>query len=113
MEKTEKMSLFKAALDKWGVHPQVRMVFEECSELINALSKAYRGRSTKEDVITELADVSILCEQMALVFGYEDFEKEVEKKLEKLKNKLNDSNSNLVNQEDNFQKIIENGDNHK
>ena len=107
MEKTEKISLFKQAIEQWGVHPQIRMVFEECSELMNALAKTYRNRATKQDVITELADVVILCEQMAVVFGQEEYEAELERKLEKFKKKLEDSKSNLLNQENNFQKVLD------
>lgn len=113
MEKREKLSLFKRAIEQWGVHPQVRMVFEECSELMNALAKTYRCRATKEDVITELADVAILVEQMAVVFGYEEYEKEIERKLEKFKQKLEETKCNLLNQEDNFKKVLENGNNNQ
>lgn len=45
------------------------MVSEECAELINALCKYKRGRVTDSDVITEIADVMIMCEQMAYYFG--------------------------------------------
>ena len=48
----------------------MHMVFEECGELINALAKVYRGRSSGQDVITELADVSIMIEQMATMLGF-------------------------------------------
>ena len=68
--------------------PQVLMVGEECGELLSALSKYNRGRIETPDVITELADVSIMVEQMAEFLGYEDFEKEKERKLERLKERL-------------------------
>lgn len=112
MNKTEKIKLFKQAIEQWGVHPQIRMVFEECSELMNALAKTYRNRVTKQDVITELADVVIMCEQMAVVFGQEEYEAELERKLEKMKKKLENPKCNLLNQENNFEKVLENGNNH-
>lgn len=88
MEKTQKINLFKTALEKWGIEAQRDMVFEEAGELITALAQDRRGRVTKEDIITELADVTIMCEQMAVFLGYEDYEKEMEYKLYKLKGKL-------------------------
>ena len=107
MEKEEKICLYKQAIEQWGIHPQIRMVFEECAELMNALAKTYRGRASKQDVITELADVVIMCEQMAVVFGQEEYKAELERKLEKFKKKLEDSKSNLLNQENNFQKVLQ------
>lgn len=109
MNKSERIELYKKALEQWGIHPQVRMTFEECSELMDTLSKAYRKRATKEDVITELADVSIIVEQMALLFGYEEYEEERERKLLKLQNKLEKSNHEYVSQENNFESVLKNG----
>ena len=47
-----------------------------------------RGRTSHHDVMTELADVSIMVEQLAMMMNYDDFEKEKDRKLERLKNKL-------------------------
>lgn len=91
-EKTNNMQdeneLFKKAIDVYGIEPQFNMVFEECGELINALAKFIRGRNDKSEVITELADVSIMIGQMAYLFGYDDFIKERDAKLERLKERL-------------------------
>ena len=86
MEKTERISLFSKALEKWGVPAQQKMLMEEVGELFSAIGKFDRMRV--EDVITELADVSIMVEQMATLFGYEAFEKEREYKLNRLKERL-------------------------
>lgn len=94
-------NIFKNAIDVYGIEPQFNMVFEECGELINALAKFIRGRNQKNDVITELADVSIMIGQMAYFFGYDDFMKEKEFKLERLEKKLNE-------QENKVKKIKEN-----
>jgi len=91
-EKTNNMQdefdIFKKAIEVYGIEPQFNMVFEECGELINALAKFIRGRNDKSDVITELADVSIMIGQMAYLFGYDDFIKERDAKLERLKERL-------------------------
>ena len=88
MEKEERISIYKKALEKWGSEAQMHMVFEECGELINALAKVYRGRSDAGDVITELADVSIMIEQMATMLGYDLYELEKERKLIRLRERV-------------------------
>ena len=65
------------------------MVMEECSELINAMCKYDRGRATEDDIITEVADVVIMCEQMASYFGEVKVELEKDRKLQRLKERLN------------------------
>lgn len=78
----------KRALFTYGFEAQATMVSEECSELINALCKYRRGRVSDSDVITEVADVMIMCEQMAFYFGKERVRAEKERKLQRLKEKL-------------------------
>ena len=82
------MELFKEALRKWGIEAQRAMCIEECAELINALAKERRGRVTREDILTELADVSIMVDQMALHYGLDDFKNERNKKIVKLNEKV-------------------------
>lgn len=84
----DRLDLYRKAIESWGIEAQVFMVMEEVGEMLNALAKANRGRSTSKEIITELADVSIMMEQMASYFGWEEFEKEKEYKLERLKERL-------------------------
>jgi len=91
MTDSEKNQLFEQVLTKWGIINQVFMVMEECGELLNVLAKAKRGRASKEEIITELADVSIMVEQMAFFYGEKDFLIEKERKLQRLKERLNKS----------------------
>jgi NTP pyrophosphatase (non-canonical NTP hydrolase) len=62
-------SIYAMALDRWGYVPQMLKTVEECGELITALMHALDGRGTPEEVASEIADVQIMCEQMALVYG--------------------------------------------
>lgn len=89
MIKEESIAIYEHALEKWGSSPQILMTFEECSELMNALCKYNRGRCEESDVITEIADVMIMAEQMAVVFGIDAVRKEKDRKLERLKERLN------------------------
>jgi NTP pyrophosphatase (non-canonical NTP hydrolase) len=85
MEKEERLKLYGKAINTWGVTAQTDMAFEECGELIAALAKDKRGRVTKEELLTELADVTIMCEQLATILGFEDYEKELDRKLVRLR----------------------------
>ena len=96
MKLAQKIALYQQAIECYGLDTQVIMVFEETGELQNALAKFLRGRGNKQAVITELADVSIMVEQMARLFGQEDFAAEKERKLLRLQARLvsNGNNSN-------------------
>lgn len=83
-----KLEIYYNALKQFGISAQQWMIVEEIGELLNAIAKQKRGRSTEEDIITELADVHIMVEQMALFYGWEDFVKEKERKLKRLENRL-------------------------
>ena len=87
MELKEKRELYQKVLARWSRH-QVMMAIEETGEMLNALAKFDRGRCDEDEVITELADVSIMMEQMAEMFGYEKFEAEKDRKLNRLKERL-------------------------
>lgn len=89
MNKEKRLEIYNTAVEKWGWEAQREMIYEECGELITAVARHKRGRATKEDIITELADVSIMVEQLAQLLGYEDYEKEKDRKLERLKDRLN------------------------
>ena len=93
MTEEEKVGLYSKAIEQWGIPAQVMMVMEETGELLAALGKFDRNRVGEADVITELADVSIMVEQMALVFGLDDFKKEKERKLTRLKERLDKKES--------------------
>lgn len=89
MEKNDEiLELYDKALNKWGHEAQLNMLFEECGELLSAIGKLKRGRNDKYDVITELADVSIMVEQMAILFGYDEYVAEKARKLTRLKERL-------------------------
>jgi NTP pyrophosphatase (non-canonical NTP hydrolase) len=96
MDKESRINLYKEAINKWGEEAQVNMLNEECGELITAVAQFKRGRTSHHDVMTELADVFIMIEQMATMMNYEDFEKELDRKLIRLRDeklKLHASNT--------------------
>lgn len=89
MEKNKNhIEILEKAIWQYGICPQRWVLVEECGELLNAIAKMRRGRAKKADIITELADVHIMVEQMALYYGWEDFIKEKEFKINRLKDRL-------------------------
>lgn len=86
--------IYKEAIDHYGVDAQICMLVEECGELLSSISKFKRGRCNNFDVLTELADVSIMCEQLSLVYSdYDNFLQEKKRKINRLKDRLNGDNS--------------------
>lgn len=88
MTRTEQEKIMKKALDHYGVDAQIDKCIEECAELINALCKYKQKRCQEHDVITEIADVTIMMWQMADVFGYEKTTDEYLFKLNRLKDRI-------------------------
>ena len=74
---------------------QIDMAIEECSELINALCKWRRKRVDDSAVITEIADVQIMTQQLSLMFGEEAVASESDRKLERLAMRIEKHNINL------------------
>lgn len=62
-------TLYRKAIDKWGMDFQIKMVAEECAELIKAVLKLNRklNASTKDNVLDEMADVYIMLDQLQLI----------------------------------------------
>ena len=94
MEKEKRIELYQKALSKWGADVQVKMLNEEIGELLAAMGKFDRRRVGVYDVITELADVSIMVEQIATLMNYKDFENEKDYKLTRLKGRLEKNGDN-------------------
>ena len=88
MENKNIEMLYFKALELYGIVAQEWMLVEECGELLNALAKLRRGRASKKEILTELADVHIMVEQMACFFGLEEFQLEKKVKLARLEERL-------------------------
>ena len=83
-----KRELYNSVINTYGIDAQKWMLIEECGELLNAIAKLKRGRASKEDIITELADVHIMVEQMAFFFGWDEFLAEKDYKLMRLEERV-------------------------
>ena len=78
------------AIEKWGEESQYHMLQEECTELNLELVRAYRNRHSHENILEETVDVYIMVHEMILIYGKEEFEKMLKKKLNKFEERLND-----------------------
>lgn len=88
-----RMNLYEKAIKEYGPAVQIDMCIEEMSELTKALLKHKRAngdvekeKKTHENIKEEMADVSIMLEQMEILFG--NYSKEKEKKLIRLDKRL-------------------------
>ena len=78
-------------LDKWGADTQILKAVCELNELSLALLHYREGKISEDEILTEMADVEIMTNQLKLVFGFfeEELDDEVNKKLNKLESILN------------------------
>ena len=75
--KSNNKTIYKKAIETYGEIPQIDVAIEEMAELTQALSKYKRGK--QHNVEEEIADVSIMLEQLKIIFD--------NKKVKKIKNK--------------------------
>jgi NTP pyrophosphatase (non-canonical NTP hydrolase) len=80
-------TLQKAIL-KYGCTSQITMAVEEMAELLNALAKERRGRATQQDIVTEIADVTIMMWQLEIMYGEQAVEMEIERKIKRLQERI-------------------------
>lgn len=72
------------AITDYGDEAQINMAVEEMAELTDKLMKDKRGRTTKAEIVEEIADVTIMMRQLALMYGVDDVAAEVDNKLHRL-----------------------------
>lgn len=84
----EQQVVLQAAIQAWGEYLQECMAVGECGEFIALQGKKVQGRATSEDWISEIADVTIMMEQMARMHGYEAVQEMINYKMARLKTRL-------------------------
>lgn len=86
----EEQSVCLDAITSWSISENFGIMAEECGEMLSAINKLLRGRANPEDVITELADVSLVITAFATYLGYDKYLSEKARKLQRLKKRLED-----------------------
>ena len=68
----DRKKVYQAALNKWGVDLQTMMAVEEMSELTKEICKIKRGKIDLDALADEIADVTIMLEQLREIYGLND-----------------------------------------
>lgn len=66
--------IIERSIKKYGRITQSVICMEECSELIQAVSKQIRGIGSKENLVEEMADVTICLEMLKDIYDIDDTE---------------------------------------
>ena len=87
-----RQKLIEKIIDKNGTVAQSMIAMEECSELIQAISKCLRSKEmipteTREHLIEEMADVTICLEQLMVMYSitFQELDAWIERKEFRLK----------------------------
>ena len=64
--------VLKRSIEHYGKDIQSTVCMEECAELIQAISKEKRGKSDKEHLSEEMADVIICIEMLKEIYSISD-----------------------------------------
>lgn len=60
------------SIQRYGKNNQSTVCMEECAELIQAISKAKRGKINRDNIIEEIADVLICVEMLKQMYMISD-----------------------------------------
>lgn len=94
MRTEEQKSIEKEAVETYGIDAQMRMLQEECGELIVAVGHYLRGREgSLANLCEELADVRIMVEQIEIALDNPAIEELYNYKLGRLKKRLEEHKS--------------------
>lgn len=87
----ERATLYRRALDLWGTGEQFAMLAEKCAELIVATNHWRRHDTAPVDeLITEIADVQIMLEQIMVAAEVRPAEVEIgkQRKIQRLRDRV-------------------------
>lgn len=85
-------NICEKAIRMFGIEIQTGMLSEECGELLSAINKFKRCRLESAEVTEELADVIIMCVQMAHYFGYYEVQDRIRYKISRIVERMNKAN---------------------
>ena len=91
----ERQQVYTNALITYGESKQCIVALEELSECAKEICKAMRGKGDREHLAEEIADATIMLEQMVYFFGLEeDVDRWMDSKIKRLDKKLKRSAEN-------------------
>lgn len=85
----ERQRVYEAALNKWGEKLQATVAIEEMAEVQKEITKMLRGKLDREHMAEEIADATIMLEQMCQMLNINDsVESWMDYKVAELKRKV-------------------------
>ena len=85
--------VYLKALAKWGDHAQMIVAIEELSECQKEICKILRGGENFPHLAEEIADATIMLEQLRLIFNInDDVNERMDAKIRRLEERLNGGN---------------------
>ena len=90
-QREETRRICREALEHFGASNQILKLFEEMAELQKEVCKHEQDFCNLEELAEELADVSVMLEQMAILFQVEELTEQIRlEKLERLEGRIRD-----------------------
>ncbi len=95
----DRHKVYKKSISHYGIYRKLTTTIEECAELIQAIAKAQRyGKNVaggiemshehRAAIIDEVADVTIMMEQMQMLFPPEKIRERIAFKVNRLKKRI-------------------------
>ena len=90
MEIGEMTATFEKAIAVYGESLQKQVAIEEMAELTKEVCKDIRGKGNRKNILEEIVDVSIMLEQLQIMYGISSSEmlRAVESKVKRLEERL-------------------------
>ena len=86
---TERCAVYRKAIAKYGADKQMTVAIEEMSEVIKELCKLQRGIGNRDHLAEEIADATIVLEQMRMLFNLNQAVcDKMDEKIERLQRKV-------------------------
>lgn len=84
------LEILRKAIDKYGIESQTSMIKEECLELALAIQRFDRNKTPEnvDNIIDEIADVTIMMEQAKMLFSANLIQERIEFKMKRLEKRL-------------------------
>jgi NTP pyrophosphatase (non-canonical NTP hydrolase) len=90
----ERKQVYSKALCTYGMENQLIIAIEEMDELTKEICKLFRGQQNTEAIAEEVADVTIMMEQIRYIFNINDeVSAMMDMKIERLQERIQEARS--------------------